>query len=62
MKKPWQVWLLFLLCIILVVPAMGWLSVMIVQQDRLRESDRVDTELARQEAELQDLVLSLIHI
>ena len=61
MKKPWQVWLLFLLCIILVVPAMGWLSVMIVQQDRLRESDRVDTELARQEAELQDLVNSALY-
>lgn len=56
MKKPWQVWILFLLCLALVVPAMGWLSLKIVQQDRLRESDRVDTELARREAELQDLV------
>ena len=61
MKKPWQVWLLFLLCLVLVVPAMGWLSLKILEQDRQRESDRVDTELARQEAELQDLVNSALY-
>ena len=56
LNKPAQVWLLFLLCIVLVVPAMGWLTVKILQQDQIRENDRVDTELARQETELQDLI------
>ena len=61
MKKPWQVWTIFLLCLALVVPAMVWLTMEIVQRDRLRENDRVDTELARQEAELQEIVNSAVY-
>lgn len=61
MKKPWQVWTLYLLCLALAVPTMAWLSMKIVEQDRLRESDRIDTELARREAELQDLVNSALY-
>lgn len=61
MKKPWQVWTLYLLCLALVVPTMAWLTMKIVEQDRLRESDRIDTELARREAELQDLLNSALY-
>ena len=61
MKKPWQVWTIFLLCLALVVPAMAWLTMEIVQRDHLRENDRVDTELARREAELQDIVNSAVY-
>lgn len=61
MKKPWQVWTLYLLCLAMVVPTMAWLTMKIIEQDRLRESDRIDTELARREAELQDLVNSALY-
>jgi signal transduction histidine kinase len=61
MKKPWQVWTLFLLCLALVVPAMTWLSFKILELDRQRETDRLNTEVARQQAELQEIISSALY-
>ncbi len=61
MRKPWQIWLVFLLALAAVIPAMGWLSVKTIQLDSLRETDRVETELARREAELQERISSALY-
>lgn len=61
MRKPWQIWLVFLLGLAVVVPTMGWLTVKTIQLDRLRETDRYETELARREAELQERISSALY-
>ena len=61
MKKPWQIWLLFSLCLAAIGLAMTWLSATTLQLDALRETDRIETELARQEAELQERVSSALY-
>lgn len=61
MKKPWQIWLVFSLCLIAITIAMTWLSVTTVRLDALRETDRVETELARREAELQERISSALY-
>ena len=60
-RKPWQIWLAFLLCLAVVVPAMAWLSFQTIKLDGLRETDRRETELARQEAELQERISSALY-
>jgi signal transduction histidine kinase len=47
MKRPWQIWLLFLLCLVIVVPAMGWLTLKALELDRAES-------LARRQAELEE--------
>ena len=61
MKKTWQIWLVFVLCLAIVTPAMVWLSVKTMQLDALRERDRQDTEVARQEAVLQERINSALY-
>ena len=61
MSKPWQIWLVFLLGLTVVIPAMGWLSVKTIQLDSLRETDRIETEMARREAELQERISSALY-
>ncbi len=60
MKKPWQIWLLYGLCLLIVTPAMAWLSFKTMELDRIREDDRLQTELARREAELQERISSAL--
>lgn len=60
MKQPWQIWSIYALCLLIVVPAMIWLSHKTMQLDRLREEDRAETELARREAELQGRINSAL--
>lgn len=60
-RKPWQIWLTFFLGLIVVIPAMTWLTVKTIQLDALRENDRIETELARQEAELQERISSALY-
>ncbi len=60
MKKPWQIWTLYALTLLVVVPAMVWLSLQSLQLENAREQDRVETELARREAELQERVSSAL--
>lgn len=42
------------------IPALGWLSWQAIELDRAREADRAQTELARQEAELQERISSAL--
>lgn len=61
MKKPWQIWTLFATILCIVLPAMVWLTMQINRADNLREQDRVETELARREAELQERINSALY-
>lgn len=61
MKKPWQIWSLYLVCLMAVCIAMSWLSLKTVRLDALRETDRAETELARREAELQERISSALY-
>lgn len=61
MKKPWQIWSLYLVCLMAVCIAMSWLSLKTVRLDALRETDRAETELARREAELQERISSPLY-
>lgn len=61
MKKPWQIWSLFAIILCVVLPAMVWLTMQINETDQLREQDRVETELARREAELQERINSALY-
>ena len=61
MKKTWQIWSLYFLCLLAVAIAMSWLSLKTIRLDALRESDRAETELARREAELQERISSALY-
>ena len=61
MNKPWQIWTTFVTCLAVITVVMGWLTVTTWQLDALRETDRVETEAARREAELQDRINSSLY-
>lgn len=61
MKKAWQIWSLFFLCLFAVAVAMLWLSLTTVRSEAQRETDRAETELARRESELQELISSALY-
>ncbi|QDV27610.1 sensor histidine kinase [Aureliella helgolandensis] len=61
MKRPWQIWSLFLLCVLAVTVALAWLSLKTLRLDALRETDRAETEMARREAELQERISSALY-
>lgn len=61
MKKPWQIWSLFAVILCVMLPAMVWLTMKINEADQLREQDRVETELARREAELRERINSALY-
>jgi len=61
MRRPWQIWILFFFGLVIVIPGMGWLTIMTVRLDESRENDRRETELARQEAELQERISSALY-
>ena len=60
MKSPLHIWLLYAACLAMAIPALGWLSWQAIELDRAREADRAQTELARQEAELQERISSAL--
>ena len=39
MKKPWQIWTAFLICLAALVLAMLWLSFKTIEMDLAREKD-----------------------
>mgnify|MGYP002623481483 CR=1 FL=1 len=49
MKRPWQIWLVYLLCLALALPALGWLSWRAVQLDAAGDAARNSAEQARQQ-------------
>ncbi|MCH7729558.1 MAG: hypothetical protein IH991_24235, partial [Planctomycetes bacterium] len=52
MKRPWQNWILFFLCLVVVFPAMAWLTVKVLELDQQRAVALEETEQARmQEAD-----------
>ena len=53
MRRPWQIWTLFGLCLAMVVPAMLWLT------HRTLQLDRADAQ-AQQQAELEEAVSSAL--
>ena len=61
MKKAWQIWSVFLVCLSGLVLAMLWLSWKTIELDSAREQDRVETELARRQAELQERISSALY-
>lgn len=61
MKKTWQIWSLYFICLVAVTFAMSWLSLKTIRLDALREADRAETEMARREAELQERVSSALY-
>ena len=61
MRRPWQIWILFFFGLAIVIPGMGWLTIMTIRLDQSRENDRRETEFARQEAELQERISSALY-
>ncbi len=60
MTRTWQTWLLYGLCVAVVVPAMIWLTITTSRLDRAREVDRQETEVARREAEMLERMSSAL--
>ncbi|TWT67423.1 sensor histidine kinase [Allorhodopirellula solitaria] len=61
MKKPDRTWLVFGLCVAAASAALGWLSLHAIELDARHQRDRAETELARQEAELQERINSSLY-
>src|SRR5262245_17222581 len=45
MKRPWQVWLVFVLCVVGAAAAMVWLSRQALRTDERRRAAEAETEL-----------------
>ena len=60
-RKPWQIWLVFCICLTVVTAVMVWLSVGMVRLETLRENDRTETEIARREAVLQERISAVLY-
>jgi signal transduction histidine kinase len=45
MKRPWQVWLVFAVCVLGAAGAMAWLTREVVEADRLRRAARAEAEI-----------------
>ena len=61
MNRPVLYWILFTLCLLLIIPAMGWLTYSAMDLNRQILDDRRQTELARREAELQEKITSALY-
>jgi signal transduction histidine kinase len=61
MKRTWQIWSLFFLCLLAVAIAMSWLSLKTFQLESLREANQAGIELASREAELQERISSALY-
>ena len=58
--KPWRIWLLFALCLAIILPAMIGLTVKAIQLEESRRIVMQQNDQARREAELQELVSSAL--
>ena len=45
MKRPWQVWLIFTLCVLGAAAAMAWLTRLALEADELRQAAEAEREL-----------------
>ena len=57
-KRIWLIWFALLAAAFIVVL---WLSLQIIELDRQREADRNETEIARQEADLQNRISNAVY-
>ena len=57
-RKIWLIWFALLAAAFIVVL---WLSLQIIELDRQRETDRNETEIARQEADLQNRISNAVY-
>jgi len=48
MKRPWQVWFLFSLCMLVALAAMAWLTVQTLHVDRQQQQAQAEAELEQQ--------------
>src|SRR4051812_34684635 len=64
MKRPWQVWLVFVVCVLGAAGAMAWLTRQALEADRLRRAaeaaaaldERVSLALWRMDTELAPII------
>lgn len=56
-----KLWILFALCLLMILPAMIWLTFKAVKTDRELIRDRRETELARRQAEVQERISSALY-
>lgn len=61
MNRPSLLWIIFALCLLLIVPAMIWLTMTAMRLDRKIHEDSRQTELARREIELQEKITSALY-
>ena len=61
MKQPWKIWSVFAFTLLVLVAATVWLSIKTIELDQQQEQDRIQTELARREAELQERINSALY-
>ena len=52
MHRPWQIWLLFFLCLAVVGPALWWLTLKAWELDEAEAAARLEAEQSRAEAEV----------
>ena len=60
-NRPALYWILFTLCLLLIIPAMVWLTYSVLELDQQIREDRRQTELARREVELQEKITSALY-
>ena len=60
-NRPALYWSLFTLCLLLIIPAMVWLTYSVLGLDQQMREDRRQTELARREVELQEKITSALY-
>lgn len=58
--RPWRIWLLFALCLAIILPAMIGLTIKAIQLEESRRIVMQQNDQARREAELQELVSSAL--
>ena len=61
MNRPALYWILFALSLLLIIPAMAWLTWSALELDQQIREDRRQTELARREVELQEKITSALY-
>jgi signal transduction histidine kinase len=60
MKRPWPIWIVFALCLAVVLAAMGWISLTALRLDRAAsEARRQESEAHRQAAREENIRLAL---
>ena len=60
-SSPTKIWLIWFALIAAAFIVVLWLSLQTIELDRLRETDRNETEIARQEADLQNRISNAVY-